>query len=150
MLTLIMTFKCSWCLLMSTIHPTFSLPTPSGKNNCSPGCAVLVVQSCSWLLLCLIGMAGARGWDDMMQPAILIGSLGYAIGTALGSTMGFIFRSFWFLHNGIESRLYWCHLHYYHTILKMCLRNTCFLPSDLFPTLKCCLFTISSILTSSQ
>lgn len=29
-------------------------------------------------------MAAARGWPNMIRPAMLTGSLGYAIGTAIG------------------------------------------------------------------
>ena len=29
-------------------------------------------------------MAAARGWPNMVRPAMLTGSLGYAVGTAIG------------------------------------------------------------------
>ncbi len=31
-----------------------------------------------------VGMAAAKGWRELMQPAMMCGSLGYAIGTAAG------------------------------------------------------------------
>ena len=33
-------------------------------------------------------MASARGWRDLLQPALLTGSFGYAIGTAVGCAVG--------------------------------------------------------------
>lgn len=33
-------------------------------------------------------MAAARGWPTMVQPAMLVGGLGYAIGTAIGCHVG--------------------------------------------------------------
>ena len=33
-------------------------------------------------------MASARGWTRMVQPAILTGTLGYAVGSGIGYGMG--------------------------------------------------------------
>lgn len=38
-------------------------------------------------------MAGAKNWHDMVQPAMLTGSLGYAIATAIGTAVGHWLRS---------------------------------------------------------
>jgi uncharacterized membrane protein len=34
------------------------------------------------------GMAAAKGWDSQIVPAILTATLGYAIGTFVGMTLG--------------------------------------------------------------
>lgn len=38
-------------------------------------------------------MASSKGWADMVQPAMLTGSLGYAVATAIGTGMGHWLRS---------------------------------------------------------
>ena len=38
-------------------------------------------------------MAGSKGWQDMVQPAMLTGSLGYAIATCIGTAMGHWLRT---------------------------------------------------------
>jgi len=38
-------------------------------------------------------MAGARGWSHMVNPAMLTGSLGYAVGTGAGGAVGFYIRN---------------------------------------------------------
>lgn len=41
-------------------------------------------------------MATSKGWQHMVQPAMLTGSLGYAIATAIGCAMGHWMRG-WFV-----------------------------------------------------
>jgi uncharacterized membrane protein len=36
-------------------------------------------------------MASARRWPEMVRPALLVGTLGYTIGTAVGCTVGLQF-----------------------------------------------------------
>jgi uncharacterized membrane protein len=38
-------------------------------------------------------MATARQWTHMVQPALLLGSLGYTMGTAIGCAVGQVLRS---------------------------------------------------------
>lgn len=38
-------------------------------------------------------MAAARGWSSMIRPAMLTGSLGYAVGTAIGIAMASLLQS---------------------------------------------------------
>mmetsp|Transcript_38591 Transcript_38591/g.122314 ORF Transcript_38591/g.122314 Transcript_38591/m.122314 type:complete len:117 (+) Transcript_38591:336-686(+) len=35
-------------------------------------------------------MATSRGWSELLQPAMLAGSFGYAIGTGVGCAVGYI------------------------------------------------------------
>jgi len=37
-------------------------------------------------------MAAAKGWTQLINPAMLTGSLGYAVGTAIGGVVGFALR----------------------------------------------------------
>ena len=38
-------------------------------------------------------MASSKGWQHMIQPAMLTGSLGYAVATAIGTAMGHWMRN---------------------------------------------------------
>lgn len=38
-------------------------------------------------------MASSKGWHDLVQPAVLMGCLGYVLGTPLGVSMGMFLKS---------------------------------------------------------
>lgn len=37
-------------------------------------------------------MASSKGWRDLLQPAVLMGCLGYVAGTPLGVAMGMVLK----------------------------------------------------------
>lgn len=59
--------------------PMQSILVASNANVGGPGTAAAMAQS--------------RGWQHMMQPAILTGSFGYAIGTLVGCAVGYFLVS---------------------------------------------------------
>ena len=51
--------------------------SPSGRDAAYGGCRILFCCASS-------GACSSAGWRSLVQPAILTGSLGYAVGTAVG------------------------------------------------------------------
>jgi uncharacterized membrane protein len=67
-----------WALL-AALGPLLRIPLPAllvGSNAAVGGPATAA------------GMAASKGWQELAQPAMLCGSLGYALGTGAGLLLG--------------------------------------------------------------
>jgi len=55
---------------------------------------VLICIGCMYTHTTIQAMAAALGWTDRVSPAIMCGTLGYAVGTLLGMAVGFMCKNF--------------------------------------------------------
>jgi len=55
---------------------------------------VLICVGCTYTHTTTQAMAAALGWTDRVSPAIMCGTLGYAVGTLLGMAVGFMCKNF--------------------------------------------------------
>lgn len=45
-----------------------------------------------FMIIELLGMASARGWDEMIQPAVILGCLGYTSANFLGMLISYVLQ----------------------------------------------------------
>ena len=75
-------------LILLVVHLTFALVGGRLVAGCSMRSVLTASNANIGGPATAAAMAASRGWKDMVRPAMLTGSLGYSIGTALGCAVG--------------------------------------------------------------
>ena len=75
-------------LILLVVHLTFALVAGRLVAGCSMRSVLTASNANIGGPATAAAMAASRGWKDMVRPAMLTGSLGYSIGTALGCAVG--------------------------------------------------------------